>query len=152
MFLDEHICWFLPESVPHCSGFLFLFIAGFFLSNNLVLFSRAKPLPQHLAAFTWCLALQCLRQPPQQCTQHRYVLICFLFIQHFLNLFICSYCTCRLLFHLLNCVCAVFLTKMPKECCVLCVLFSSSCGLFANTHTPPPPFLPASYFLFRKVL
>lgn len=39
---------------------------------------RAKPLPQHLAAFTWCLVLQCLRELPQQCTRHWYVLIvCF---------------------------------------------------------------------------
>ena len=45
------------------------------LSDNLLVFCRAKPHPQHLAAFTWCLALQCLRQSPQQCTQHRYMLV-----------------------------------------------------------------------------
>lgn len=30
---------------------------------------RFYPSPQHLAAFTRCLALQCLRQSPQQRTQ-----------------------------------------------------------------------------------
>ncbi|KAF7641675.1 hypothetical protein LDENG_00275040 [Lucifuga dentata] len=30
---------------------------------------RFHPSPQHLAAFTWCLALQCLRQSPHQRTQ-----------------------------------------------------------------------------------